>query len=172
MPVYPSSEAARQDRTFSGGLFWVAAETDMPLRASDEDTRLPKDTNPKTIYGEAKPSLSLLPGPALIEIAMAMREGRAKYGSMNWREDPVSATTYADAALRHLFQWLDGEDRCSKSGALHLAHLAANAMILIDAALGGSLIDDRPPCGTTSAAIDKNTRPVKGTVAEEPTHGR
>ncbi len=202
LATYPSPEAARQDRDFAGGLFWVGPNDMAPglrgLRAThvivDEigtgrtlrvpgpspirftDTNQPaeqvKDHNPKTVYGEAKPSLSLIPGPALVEIAQAMREGKAKYGSMNWRDDPVSSTTYADAALRHLFQWLDGEDRCPKSGALHLAHLAANAMILIDAALQGTLIDDRPPAGTTSAAIDRNTRPIKGADTKEAQDGR
>lgn len=128
----------------------------------------PKDSNPKTVYGAAKPALSLLPGPALIEIAEAMREGKAKYGSMNWRADPVSSTTYADALLRHAFQWVDGEDRCPQSGSYHLAHLAANAMILLDAMLQGTLIDDRPPRGTTSEAIARNTRDIPGIPFESP----
>lgn len=186
IPSYPTVLAARQDRDFQGGLFWVVVPTGrpglgsyddllklsmlLPLRYREDGPReeLPKDTNPKTVYGEAKPSLSLLPGPALVEIAGAMREGKAKYGSMNWRTDPVSSTTYADAALRHLFQWLDGEDRCPKSRAYHLAHVAANAMILLDAELQGTLIDDRPPTGTTSAAIDRNTRDIKGLPFDHP----
>lgn len=169
LPTYASPEAAQQDHNFKAGWFWVDP---VMYLAAFVAAQAPKDTNPKTVYGEAKPSLSLIPGPALIEVAMAMREGRTKYGSMNWRDDPVSSTTYADAALRHLFQWLDGEDRCPKSGALHLAHLAANAMILIDASLQSTLIDDRPPAGTTSAAIDRNTRPIKGVSVEETPDGR
>lgn len=125
----------------------------------------PKDTNPKTLYGQAKPSLGLLPGAAQVAIAEVLALGKAKYGDANWRVDPVSYSTYHNALLRHLIKAWEGEEMDPESGQPHLAHVAANAMILLDAKACGTLIDDRPPQGAVSKAIEQNTRQVKGVVS-------
>lgn len=117
-----------------------------------------KDTNPKTIYGKAKPAISLIPAPSLVHIADAFRDGANKYGPANWRNDPVSVTTYADAALRHLFAWFDGEETAEDSGVHHLAHAAACLCILMDAQEQHSLVDDRPTAGRTSAVLKRLTK--------------
>jgi hypothetical protein len=132
-----------------------------------------KDTNPKTIYGQAKSPLHLVPEAAIIHMAEALRDGEAKYGAMNWRIDPVSASTYYAAARRHLAEWWDGEnfdgglprtdpdyDPKAGSGIHHLAHAATNLAILLDAMVHGSLIDDRPPACPTAELIRKLTREV------------
>jgi hypothetical protein len=118
----------------------------------------PKDTNPKTIYGESKPAMSTIPGAARVMIAEAMRLGTAKYGRANWREDPVSSSTYVDALERHLAAWIDGEELDPESGVSHLAHVAANACIIMDAQACGTLLDDRPPAGVTGKLIKDWTR--------------
>ena len=61
----------------------------------------------------------------------------------NWRASPVCATTYISAILRHLNQWRDRQDDDPESGRSHLAHIAANCAILMDAAKHGTLEDDR-----------------------------
>lgn len=122
----------------------------------------PKDTNPKTIYGQAKPPLGLVPGAALVHMAEAFRDGADKYGPANWRLDPVSASTYFSAALRHMQQWQDGEDLDPVSKVNHLGHAATNLAILLDAMESGTLIDDRPPPSRTAALIREKTRPLKG----------
>ena len=122
-------------------------------------TALPDD-NPKTRFGVAKPSVTLIPGPALIHCALAFRDGATKYGPANWRVDPVTASTYTDAAFRHLLDYWDGEDRASDSGVLHLAHAMACLAILIDAQEQGTLKDDRPTKGSTPRVIEENTRPL------------
>lgn len=120
----------------------------------------PKDTNPKTVFGQAKPSPSVVPPGAILECSMAMAEGNQKYGRTNWRDDPVSFSTYFDALLRHAYQAYDGEDRCPKSGALHMAHAMANAAIILDAMACGTLIDDRPTKGASSKLINQYTKEI------------
>ena len=123
-----------------------------------------KDTNPKTIYGKAKPSLSLIPGTALVHIADAFRDGAVKYGPANWRDDPVSTSTYVDAAYRHLMAYFDGREQCAKdSGVHHLGHAAACLAIILDAEEQGTLVDDRPTAGTSPQLIERLTRSLDAT---------
>lgn len=124
-------------------------------------TRLsPPDTNPKTRFGMAKPPLGLIPGSARVVLSQAFADGVAKYGPANWRVDPVSASTYINAAERHLASWYDGEEAAQDSGVHHLAHAAACLLILIDAQMNGTLNDDRPPRAVTADLIKSLTKKV------------
>ncbi len=118
------------------------------------------DTNPKTQYGLAKPGISNVPPVALLELGSVMDLGAAKYGPMNWRASPVSASTYYNALMRHAFEYWDGRYLDSESRRAILAHVMACCAILIDAEAGGNLIDDRPIAGTTHDYIVLNTREV------------
>lgn len=104
-----------------------------------------KDTNPKDGIGAAKLPLSLVPATALAYAALAHLDGASKYGKWNWRAAGVRASIYADAAMRHLERWFNGEDNDADSGLPHLAHVLACVNILIDAKELGKLTDDRPP---------------------------
>lgn len=117
-----------------------------------------RDTNPKTVYGQAKPSISLIPATSLIHIADAFRDGAVKYGPANWRDDPVSVSTYTNAAFRHIFAWYDGEETAADSGVHHLAHAAACLCILLDAQEQDTLVDDRPTAGKAGDVIKRLTR--------------
>lgn len=101
--------------------------------------------DPKGQAGAAKPPLALLPPEALRQAAEAHRLGAAKYGVANWRENKVEAMTYISAMMRHIGQYLDGEDADAESGLSHIAHVIASANILIDAKHCGTLVDNRPP---------------------------
>lgn len=101
-------------------------------------------TDPKGEAGKAKAPLALLPPEALRQAAWAHGNGAAKYGVANWRENQINATTYISAMMRHIGQYLDGEDKDTESGLSHLAHVIASANILIDAKHCGTLVDDRP----------------------------
>lgn len=92
-----------------------------------------------------KAPLHLLPGPALVEISLALAEGTTKYGYYDFRTQPVVASEYHAAILRHALQWFNGEDECPVSKASHLAHIAAGAMIMLDAIKSGTIVDNRPP---------------------------
>lgn len=123
-----------------------------PVAANDND--LPS-TNPKRAFGVRKPSPQFVPPVAIIEESVVMALGAAKYGAYNWQDDPVDATTYYSAALRHLLSWFSGEDKDQESGASHLAHVRACMAILLDARASGKLIDDRPKCASASDAIER-----------------
>ena len=56
----------------------------------------------------------------------------------------MNASTYISATHRHFHSWVEGENIDPESGLHHLAHVAANIFILLDAILTKSLIDDRP----------------------------
>ena len=116
------------------------------------------DANPKTQYGLAKPGLSKVPPLAMLAIGEVMSRGAAKYGPMNWRKDPVSSSTYYDAAMRHLMAWWDGQSNDPETGLPHLAHAAANMCILLDAFSGPYILDDRPLAGYAHKFITDNTK--------------
>lgn len=118
------------------------------------------DGNPKTRYGMAKPSMSNVPPIGLMEVGAVMVLGAKKYGPMNWREDKVSASVYYNAMMRHLFAWWDGQDCDEESEQKHLAHVAACAMILVDAMWARQLNDDRPTVGEAPQYITANTNPI------------
>lgn len=116
------------------------------------------DDNPKTAIGTKKPPVSVVPPVAVFHLGQAMKDGKEKYGLMNWREKRVSSSVYFDAAMRHLMSWWDGEDRASDSGVHHLAHAMACMAILLDAESIGKLNDDRPLPGNLPAFITANTK--------------
>jgi hypothetical protein len=124
-----------------------------------------KDTNPKAGVGRMKPPVGLVPPVAILNIAQAFRDGAAKYGPYNWRKDPVSITTYLDAMYRHIMAYQDGEERSQDADVHHLAHVAACACILMDAASLGVLVDDRPSPGKASETIAEETERTRARSA-------
>jgi hypothetical protein len=125
------------------------------------------DDNPKTRFGVQKPDPSLVPPVSIIAEAMAFGDGAQKYGPYNWRDKTVSSRIYIAAAMRHILQFLDGEDIDPKSGVHHLGHAKACMGIILDAQSIGKLNDNRPKPGAAAALIDSWTKayqPVKGPV--------
>lgn len=115
------------------------------------------ETNPKDLIGATKPDLSLVPASGIVYEALAMMDGKAKYGAYNWREKKVQMMTYLAAILRHTYALIDGEDFAQDSGRHHLGHIKATAGIIIDALETGNLIDNRPKPGVAAALIEKFT---------------
>lgn len=101
------------------------------------------DGNPKSIYGIQKPPLFYTPMRAVYLTAAVHLQGALKYGHFNWRMQPVTASTYIDAALRHIMAYKEGEQVALDTGLPHLAHAAACLNILMDAYAHGTLKDDR-----------------------------
>ena len=99
--------------------------------------------NPKDRAGSAKPNLSILPFAPLYEAIPAIYEGRRKYGVWNWRREQISETIYADAAIRHLMQFISGEDIDPDSGVHHISKAIAGLLVVRDAMIHGTSIDDR-----------------------------
>lgn len=114
-------------------------------------------TNPKDRIGMKKPPLSLVPSSGIIHCAQAMKNGAIKYGPYNWRDEKVSARIYIDAAMRHLYEWLDREENAKDSGVHHLGHAMACCAILLDAQENGQLVDDRPKAGKAAELVEQFT---------------
>lgn len=119
------------------------------------------DANPKSIHGIRKPAMGVVPPSAMLHLSDVLSDGAEKYGAMNWRTDPVAASVYYSAAMRHLMAWWDGEDTDpgSRRGAHHLAAVLANMAIVLDAMGTDTLIDDRPITGPTARMIEARTDP-------------
>ena len=101
-------------------------------------------SNPKDLFGLQKVSFTKVSAIAMAHFAMAMMDGARKYGPYNWRDKPVIASIYIDAAMRHLLAWFEGEETADDSRVHHLGHAGACCAILLDAQEHGVLIDDRP----------------------------
>jgi len=123
----------------------------------DPHSELP-DGNPKTVHGISKPGIEGVPVAPIFMVGEVMRLGIRKYGLTNWRHDPISASVYYNAAMRHLLSWWDGENLDSESQLPHLAHAVACLMIMLDARLSDDLNDDRPSAGLTSTYLSSRTR--------------
>lgn len=75
--------------------------------------------------------------------ARVHKHGADKYGVRNWRKDPILASTYEGAILRHFLAWAQGEDVDPDSGQPHLSHIRACCAVVLDSSLNNTLIDDR-----------------------------
>lgn len=115
-----------------------------PGTVNTPDPKAPHSGNPKDLIGVTKPSVHLAPFSAILHMNLAMEDGAIKYGPYNWRQNPVKASVYYNAAMRHLAQWFDGEERARDSGVNHLGHAMACLAIILDAQHQGCLLDDRP----------------------------
>ena len=88
-----------------------------------------------------KPGFSNIPRLALLEVAKVMTYGAKKYGKFNY-SGTIDATRLTDALERHLNQYLCGVD-IDESKSHHVAHIACNALMLLDSILIGKVNDDR-----------------------------
>lgn len=93
-------------------------------------------------HDEGKPPMSLLPYPALREIARVLAFGAKKYDPHNWRGG-FKWSRIADALLRHIGAWLEGEDLDPESGLNHLAHAGCCLLFLLTFIITKTGDDDR-----------------------------
>lgn len=140
---------------------FLQAAADRPMLEIDHEPAVPAEPtrgiNPKDALGLAKPDLSVVPPAAMLHLASAMMDGARKYGPFNWRDNAVLGRVYVAAAMRHLMQYLDGEDIDPTSGVHHLGHAMACAAIVLDARETGNLDDNRPHSGVTGDMIRRWT---------------
>ena len=129
----------------------------LPHRDGSRECQPVKSTNPKRAQGQTKPPLHLVPDAAVVGMAMAFKDGAAKYGPFNWRDDPVDTTTYIAAARRHIALYFNGQRDASDSGVHNLAGAMACLAILLDSEAQGTLIDDRPKAQNLEALMDSFT---------------
>lgn len=96
---------------------------------------------------------SLLPRPALDQIARIYAYGAEKYSAHNWRLGYEWSKSY-DALLRHLTAFWDGEDIDPESGLPHLASAGFHIMTLLTYMEEHPEHDDRPK--KPEIEIDRN----------------
>jgi len=131
----------------------------------------PLAKNPKDAVGAGKVPMSIVPSSAIEACALALHEGRCKYGNANWRRAPVRVSIYLDALQRHVASWTDGEQSDPSTGVPHLGSAIACLAIIVDAHASGTLIDDRPPSQATgdrirglASAVARITKAFEGSV--------
>lgn len=101
------------------------------------------DNKPKAIKFDAgKPPMGLLSRTALEEVAKVMDFGAKKYAAHNWRNGFDWSRTL-DAAARHLYAFIDGEDKDPESGLSHLAHAMCCLMFTLEFEKTHPELDDR-----------------------------
>lgn len=127
-----------------------------------------KHVDPKAAYGATKPSVALVPNIAIIAAALAAEDGAVKYGPYNYREGhPVEVMTYANACLRHLQAFIDGEDFTSDTGVPNLGGVIMCAAIILDIMATGVAVDNRPKAGPASKLQDAGKAWKKAVQAGE-----
>ena len=120
--------------------------------------------DPKQAAGAVKPAWSILPWEALERVRRVLASGVAKYGGpLSWRRGEVLASTYFDAAMRHLQAWWrEGQERDPETGESHLAHAAASLLVLLDAALEADVFTHD---GERPFRVTRDPRQVAGAKA-------
>lgn len=68
--------------------------------------------------------------------------GEQKYGRYNYCEG-MEVSRLAGASLRHIYQWLAGEDTDPESGASHLGHARCCLAMIIETVHLGTAKDNR-----------------------------
>jgi hypothetical protein len=101
------------------------------------------DGNPKTQFGVVKPRDTYTPPIPYLEYSLAHLQGALKYGPFNWRDDPVTMSTYLDAAISHINKFRAGQDRATDTDIHELGHAMTCLSIVIDAQAYGTITDDR-----------------------------
>ncbi|MFA5669984.1 MAG: dATP/dGTP diphosphohydrolase domain-containing protein [Balneolaceae bacterium] len=104
-----------------------------------------KPSNPKDIVGVRKAPMSTVSAAVMAEIGVGMLEGAVKYGRHNYRVVGVRASSYYDAAKRHIQAWWEGEDIDPDSGLNHIVKAITSLVVLRDAMIQNKMTDDRPP---------------------------
>lgn len=85
----------------------------------------------------------LLPVDALEQIVHVLELGRKKYGANQWREQDCPYSMFRNAMKRHEADWDRGMDFDEESKLLQMAHIACNALFLLEYQLHQKGKDDR-----------------------------
>jgi hypothetical protein len=101
-----------------------------------------KGVNEGVKHDVGKPPIGLISRFFILGIARVLAFGARKYAAHNWRLGMAWSRAY-DAALRHIFAWIDGEDLDPETGENHLYHAACELMFLAEWQETGVGVDDR-----------------------------
>lgn len=73
-----------------------------------------------------KPRLSLIPREALYAMGTGFNYGIKKHGIHRFKTSQITTTELCDSAVRHIFQFIDGEDFDGESKVFHLGAAMSN----------------------------------------------
>lgn len=76
-------------------------------------------------HDSAKPAVQYIPMEALFAMGEAYGYGAKKYGGYNFQLTGLEVTRCLAASVRHIFQFLAGQDNDPESGLSHLGHAMA-----------------------------------------------
>ena len=100
----------------------------------------PKPTGTK--HDNGKPMMAYLDCNAIMQEAAVFTFGANKYEPWNWRSGLTMARLLS-ASLRHIFQFLAGQDNDPESGLSHLAHARCNLAMAMWTLENRKDLDDR-----------------------------
>jgi len=90
----------------------------------------PEEADDAGHFDTDKPELQWLPFGPLADIARVFQYGAGKYGRGNYQKG-MKWSKLIGSALRHLYAFMDGEDKDPESGLSHIAHAGANVIMLL-----------------------------------------
>jgi hypothetical protein len=93
-------------------------------------------------FNTGKTLYHLIPPYPLEQIAKVFTKGAEKYAPNNWKKG-MPWSEVEGSLIRHLEAYRSGEDFDSESGLYHMAHVAVNAIFLIDYYRSNPQFDDR-----------------------------
>lgn len=89
-----------------------------------------------------KPDMTLIPREAMLQMAEAFTHGAKKYGRHNFRGG-LAISRQVAAALRHIYQFLDGENIDQESHCSHLGSALASLAMACYTLENKPKLDDR-----------------------------
>ena len=121
-------------------------------------------------YDDGKVPLAWLPWAAMRAIAKVQQYGHKKYKDFNNYRKGIEVTRNLSCALRHITEYLDGQDNDPESGEPHLAHAACRIAFVLQNIHDGTVIDDRykKPVGVNEFPKDFDQQ----AFADHINHGR
>lgn len=93
-------------------------------------------------FDQEKPDLTDIPMDAIFEMGRAFSYGQKKYGKNNFRNGMLVSRQLA-AALRHIYQHLDGETFDKETKSMHLGNAMASIAMAIYNLKNNPATDDR-----------------------------
>jgi len=80
-------------------------------------------------FDQEKPRTDLLGPTTMLEVAEMLAFGAEKYGATNWK-NCKEPERFTGAALRHIFQYMQGNKLDEESGKSHLSHASVSLMFV------------------------------------------
>lgn len=112
------------------------------LSPEEKDCLLKDTKSGGTKFDAKKPPISIVPREFVEATAKAFAYGAGKYGRDNFKKG-IEVTRTIDAALRHIFAFLDGEELDPESLEGHLSHASASLAMTIYNLKHHPELDDR-----------------------------